>query len=99
MRQEEAYRDIEVSITEDGVAIPIEDIESVEFRFGSVTKTYPGEDNVEVVNGLFYLPFTEEDTKSFGTHVVCQQKITFVDGEVRVSDKKIMLCNQSVWRV
>lgn len=91
MRQGEKYVNVEVEITELGVPVDIDNIEEVEFMFGPVTKKYP--DDATFTDNKFYITFEEADTLQFGTHVVAQNKVRFVDGDTILTNKQLMLVN------
>lgn len=73
---------VEVRLADGGINIA--DIESVEFMFNDIRKVYPQDARYDAVDGLFYVPLTQQDTFSFPADetALLDIRVHFVGGDV-----------------
>lgn len=79
MVQGDAYN-IDISITNNGEALEINDIETVEISLLYLQKKYPGE--VEYKDGKFRFPLTQQETFKLPKTCQMQVRVKFTSGDV-----------------
>lgn len=75
---------LDVELTEDdGAAIDLDLLDTVEFAFGKVVKKYPS-DSVSVDDsGIFKVSLSQADTFSLEGSTMCQFRVKYKDGQVK----------------
>jgi hypothetical protein len=63
IKQGDSY-DISVTLTINGATVTADDVETVEFMFGNVRKTFPKEAKFDSDTGEFLVPLLQKDTFS-----------------------------------
>lgn len=86
----------EITIKADGQLIDIEQVDLVEFSFGSLVKYYPTDENVRYDNGSFFVRLTQEETQNFENSVTVQVRVKFSNSDIPLSNKKVMPVNSSL---
>lgn len=86
----------EITIKADGQLIDIEQVDLVEFSFGSLVKYYPTDENVRYDNGSFFVRLTQEETQNFENSVTVQVRVKFSNRDIPLSNKKVMPVNSSL---
>ena len=86
----------EITIKADGQLIDIEQVDLVEFSFGSLVKYYPTDENVRYDNGSFFVRLTQEETQNFENSVTVQVRVKFSNSDIPISNKKVMPVNSSL---
>ena len=86
----------EITIKADGQLIDIEQVDLVEFSFGSLVKYYPTDENVRYDNGSFFVRLTQVETQNFENSVTVQVRVKFSNSDIPLSNKKVMPVNSSL---
>lgn len=69
------------------VAIPITDVEKIQFCINKLVKEYPDAVTYDSANARFEFPVTESETYDFPAgKAPCQMRVHFTDGTIKASD-------------
>ena len=83
IKQGDAFS-LPVTVTLDGTALDISDVDSVEFMFGSTRKMYPDTVTYSATTGMFYVPLTQEETFALSVgRIILDIRVKFVGGNVQ----------------
>ncbi len=82
-----------VKIAVNGGALPVEEVEAVEFRLGEVRKVYPEDVTYDAETGCFQMPLLQEDTFSLPADDAVQfdVRVKFRGGAVIGTQKVTMI--------
>lgn len=87
LRQGDTY-ELQVNLSVDGSPIQLNEIDRIEWTFGTVRKYYGENGTVTYTaeSGLFIIPFLQGETFEMRDEIEYQVRIKFKDGTVRGSD-------------
>ena len=86
-----------VKLKRDGLPVTTDNVKTVEFCFGNITKKYP--EDVTFTDDTFMVALTQEDTFALQGVVMCQMRVLFTDGTVECTDKEPMSIYDSISKV
>lgn len=87
----------EITIKVGGEPLNVNLVELVEFSFDDLIKYYPSSDvTYNRVTNSFFVRLTQEETQNFDSAVTVQIRVKFANGDIPLSNKKIIPVNSSL---
>lgn len=88
----------EITIKVGGEPLNVNLVELVEFSFDDLIKYYPTSPDVTYNRSTnsFFVKLTQEETQNFDSAVTVQIRVKFANGDIPLSNKKIIPVNSSL---